>query len=81
KGWFGYREITAQESSEYIVEDKPGGDDPLLIFFSSGTTGPPKMVEHTHNYPLGHWTTAAYWHDLKPGDVHLPLADTGWGKP
>lgn len=80
KGWLGYREITSQENSEYILESKPGGEDPLLIFFSSGTTGPPKMVEHTHNYPLGHWTTAAYWHDLKPGDVHLTLADTGWGK-
>ncbi|MFW6235477.1 MAG: AMP-binding protein, partial [Desulfovibrionales bacterium] len=40
----------------------------------------PKMVEHTHTYPLGHFTTGVYWHDLRPGDVHLTLADTGWGK-
>lgn len=80
-GLLDYNQLISRESSEFIPEqEKPGGDDPLLIFFSSGTTGPPKMVEHTHNYPLGHWTTAAYWHDLEPGDIHLTLADTGWGK-
>jgi len=58
----------------------PGGDDPMVIFFSSGTTGMPKMVLHAHSYPLGHITTGAYWHDLEPGDVHLTLSDTGWAK-
>ncbi|WP_150112141.1 AMP-binding protein [Desulfonatronovibrio hydrogenovorans] len=79
-GWHGYAELTNGESTVFPEDEKPGGSDPLLIFFSSGTTGPPKMVEHTHDYPLGHWTTAAYWHDLEPGDIHLTLADTGWGK-
>lgn len=80
-GLLDYAQLISGESAEFSPRHKkPGGDDPLLIFFSSGTTGPPKMVEHTHNYPLGHWTTAAYWHDLEPGDIHLTLADTGWGK-
>lgn len=57
-----------------------GGHDPAILFFSSGTTGEPKMVEHDHTYPLGHIVTGLYWHDLRPGDLHLTLADTGWGK-
>lgn len=56
------------------------GNDPLLIFFSSGTTGMPKMVLHNHYYPLGHYLTGVYWHNLHPGDLHLTVADTGWGK-
>lgn len=58
----------------------PGGKDQAFIFFSSGTTGMPKMVAHTHEYPLGHFTTGVHWHNLEPGDVHLTLADTGWAK-
>lgn len=78
--WTSLAEISATESENFNPTQKPGGKDTLLIFFSSGTTGLPKMVEHDHTYPLGHITTAFYWHDLEPGDIHLTVADTGWGK-
>ncbi len=80
-GWLDYETIRAAAAEEFPrTAEAPGGDDSLLIFFSSGTTGMPKMVEHSHAYPLGHLTTGVYWHNLEPGDVHLTLADTGWGK-
>ena len=80
-GWEHFDHITAgQEDAFPRPADSAGGADPISIFFSSGTTGPPKMVLHRHDYPLGHFTTGAYWHDLHPGDVHLTVADTGWAK-
>ena len=55
--------------------------DPLLIYFTSGTTGYPKMVLHSHaSYGIGHEITARFWHDLGPGDVHWTVSDTGWAK-
>ncbi len=54
--------------------------DPLLLYFTSGTTGEPKMVIHSCTYPLAHITTAKYWHNLNENSLHLTLADTGWGK-
>ncbi|MFV0421232.1 AMP-binding protein [Oleidesulfovibrio sp.] len=83
EGWVDFHSIVEEASSSFprpAEAEYAGGDDPLLIFFSSGTTGMPKMVEHNHTYPLGHFMTGAYWHDLEPGDLHLTLADTGWGK-
>jgi acetyl-CoA synthetase len=54
--------------------------DPMLIFFTSGTTGEPKMVLHDHTYALGHIVTGRFWHDVKNTDLHFTVADTGWGK-
>lgn len=55
-------------------------EDMLLMYFTSGTTGEPKMVAHDHLYALGHLTTGVFWHNLTPDSIHLTVADTGWGK-
>lgn len=54
--------------------------DTMLLYFTSGTTGMPKMVQHDFTYPLGHILTAKYWQDVRPGGLHLTVADTGWAK-
>ena len=55
-------------------------DDTMLMYFTSGTSGEPKMVAHDYLYALGHLTTGAFWHNLHEGSLHLTVADTGWGK-
>ena len=55
-------------------------DDIMILYFTSGTTGQPKMVAHDFTYPLGHITTAKYWHNLHEKSIHLTVADTGWAK-
>lgn len=61
-------------------DENAGGPDPLLTYFTSGTTGMPKMVMHDHTYPLGHILTARYWQNARKGGLHLTVADTGWAK-
>ena len=56
------------------------GDDPMLMFFTSGTTGYPKIAAHSHKYALGHFITAKYWHNVDPDGIHFTISDTGWGK-
>ena len=55
-------------------------DDTMLMYFTSGTSGEPKMVAHDFLYAMGHLTTGVFWHNLHPGSIHLTVADTGWGK-
>lgn len=61
-------------------DDAPCGDDPMLMFFTSGTTGYPKIATHSYKYPLGHYITAKYWHCVSKDGLHLTISDTGWGK-
>ena len=60
--------------------DSPGGNDPMLMFFTSGTTGYPKMALHSHTYALGHYVTAKYWHQVERDGLHFTISETGWAK-
>ncbi len=60
--------------------DSSCGDDIMLMFFTSGTTGYPKIAAHNHKYALGHFHTAKYWHNVDPDGLHLTISDTGWAK-
>ncbi|MCQ2411639.1 MAG: AMP-binding protein [Sphaerochaetaceae bacterium] len=81
EGWKDFNaEYPLFKSSFRRTADTPSGDEPALMFFSSGTTGNPKMVEHKHTYGLGHFVTARYWHCCEPDGLHFTISDTGWGK-
>jgi len=86
QGWISYPvELDYPAPVSVKLVNLPGmkktkSSDPMLIFFTSGTTGEPKMVLHNHTYALGHIVTGRLWHDLKTNDLHFTLADTGWGK-
>jgi len=79
-GWTSFDAGLLAASPDFDSEPTRS-DDPGIIYFTSGTTGPPKMVLHTQaSYGLGHRLTGELWLDLKPGDVHWCLTDTGWAK-
>ncbi|GAQ50818.1 AMP-binding protein [Streptomyces acidiscabies] len=79
EGWHSYAEVDAAPA-EFTPDGETLADDPLMLYFTSGTTARPKLVEHTHaSYPIGHLATM-YWIGLKPGDVHLNISSPGWAK-
>ncbi|MEG1874598.1 MAG: AMP-binding protein [Angelakisella sp.] len=78
-GWLDFdREVAAAD--EHRTRIVTQASDPMLIFFTSGTTGYPKMVVHDYAYAIAHIVTAKYWHNVQPDGLHLTVADTGWGK-
>ena len=80
-GWHDYDSEYGLFSRRYRrAEDSPCGDDPMLMFFTSGTTGYPKMALHSYKYALGHYVTARYWHMVERDGLHFTISETGWGK-
>jgi acetyl-CoA synthetase len=78
-GWLPYAD-SADSPETFAVDGVTRATDPLLLYFTSGTTAQPKLVEHTHaSYPAGHLSTM-YWIGLQPGDVHLNISSPGWAK-
>ncbi len=81
EGWRSFADEYPLYSSHFERnDDSPCGDDLLLMFFTSGTTGYPKIAAHNHKYPLGHFHTAKYWHNVDPDGLHFTISDTGWAK-
>ena len=81
EGWHDFNEEYNLFSRRYVrAEDAPCGDDPMLMFFTSGTTGYPKIATHSYKYALGHYVTAKYWHMVETGGLHFTISETGWGK-
>lgn len=83
KGWLNFTQ-GLEESSEHFTRPVAGSatknEDIMLLYFTSGTTGMPKMVNHDFIYPLGHILTAKYWQNVKDNGLHFTVADTGWAK-
>ncbi len=80
EGWHDFHHGIENAKPFEKIEQVNENDDPLIISFTSGTTGNPKMVMLDHVYPLAHIVTAKYWHNLHHGSLHLTIADTGWLK-
>ncbi len=81
EGWHSFDEEYPMYRSKYErAPDAPGGDDLMLMFFTSGTTGYPKIAAHTYKYALGHYVTAKYWHCVHADGLHFTISETGWGK-
>ena len=80
-GWNDFNVEMERFSSKYQrTDDTPCGNDPMLMLFTSGTTGYPRIATHSYKYALGHYPTAKHWHNVDPNGLHFTISDTGWGK-
>lgn len=81
EGWRNFDEEYQRFSTHFErTEDAPGGDDLMIMYFTSGTSGYPKIAAHNYKYALGHFHTAKYWHNVDPDGLHFTISDTGWAK-
>ncbi len=81
EGWHNFDKEYGLFSRRYVRDaDAPCGSDPMLMLFTSGTTGYPKMATHSYKYALGHYVTAKYWHLCEKDGLHFTISETGWGK-
>ena len=81
EGWHDFDNEYNLFSRRFVrEEDAPCGSDPMLMLFTSGTTGYPKMAMHSYKYALGHYVTAKYWHLAQRDGLHFTISETGWGK-
>ena len=79
-GWTDFREAMDAAPARFVPDRLTRADEPLLVYFTSGTTAMPKMVPRDHGYALAHLLTGRYWMDLREEDIHWTLSDTGWAK-
>ncbi|ABO34633.1 AMP-dependent synthetase and ligase [Methanococcus maripaludis C5] len=83
KNWIDFSKELEESSEEFtrpVGEMDTKNEDVLVAYFSSGTTGYPKLIQHDHEYPLGHITTAKYWQNVEDDGLHYTVADSGWAK-
>ena len=81
EGWHDFdEEFPLYSAHFYRTEDTACGNDPMIMFFTSGTTGYPKIAVHSYKYALGHYITAKYWHGVYEDGLHFTISETGWGK-
>ncbi len=81
EGWRSFDEEFGLYSAHFYRDENTScGSDPILMFFTSGTTGYPKIASHNHKYALGHYITAKYWHGVYEDGLHFTISETGWGK-
>ncbi|MBA3799936.1 MAG: AMP-binding protein [Geodermatophilaceae bacterium] len=80
QGWISYDAAVAEASPDFTADAPTSAGDPLFLYFTSGTTSKPKLVEHSHvSYPIGHLSTM-FWMGVQPDDIHLNVSSPGWGK-